>query len=173
MSVVEIKKYPETVLNKKAAPVAKEDRDLPRLIDNMVETMYAAAGIGLAAPQVGVAKRVIVIDIGGREGGDEGLIVLVNPEIILAEGLVESEEGCLSVPQYIASLKRAERVIVRGLDRTGNAVEISAEGLLARALQHEIDHLDGVLILDRISAIKREFYKKRYLKALKESQAKA
>ena len=115
---------------------------------------------------------MIVIDIGDREDGG-ALIVLVNPEIVLAEGLVESEEGCLSVPQYIANLKRAERVVVRGLDRDGKLVEIKADGLLARALQHEIDHLDGVLILDRISAIKREFYKKRYLKSLKESQVKA
>jgi len=173
MPILEIRRYPEAVLKNKAAQVSKGDRDLPGLIDSMVETMYAAEGIGLAAPQVGVGKRVIVIDLGGREGGDSGLIVLVNPEIVLAEGLVESEEGCLSVPQYIATLKRAERIVVRGLDRDGNDVEVSADGLLARALQHEIDHLDGVLILDRISAIKREFYKKRYLKALKESQAKA
>jgi peptide deformylase len=175
MSVLDIKKYPEEVLKKKALAVNKvdkNDRDLQLLIDNMIETMYTAAGIGLAAPQVGVGKRLIVIDIGDREEGG-ALIVLVNPEIILAEGLVESEEGCLSVPQYIANLKRAESVVVRGLDREGRAVEIKADGLLARALQHEIDHLDGVLILDRISAIKREFYKKRYLKSLKESDVKA
>ena len=175
MSMLDIKRYPEEVLKKKAIALDKvdeNDRDLQRLIDNMIETMYAAAGVGLAAPQVGVGKRLIVIDIGDREDGG-ALIVLVNPEIVLAEGLVESEEGCLSVPQYIANLKRAERVVVRGLDRDGKLVEINADGLLARALQHEIDHLDGVLILDRISAIKREFYKKRYLKSLKESQVKA
>lgn len=175
MSLLDIKKYPEEVLREKALAVDKvdkEDRNLQRLIDDMIETMYAAAGIGLAAPQVGVGKRLIVIDIGDREEG-RGLIVLVNPEIMLAEGLVESEEGCLSVPQYIANFKRAERVVVRGLDRDGKPVEIEADGLLARALQHEIDHLDGVLILDRISAIKREFYNKRYLKSLKESKVKA
>jgi peptide deformylase len=176
MSMLDIKKYPEDVLKKKAVAfdkVEKDDRELQRLIDNMIETMYAAAGIGLAAPQVGIGKRLIVIDIGDREDGSGGLIVLINPEIVLAEGLVESEEGCLSVPQYIASLKRAETVVVRGLDREGKAVEIKADGLLARALQHEIDHLDGVLILDRISAIKREFYTKRHLKSLKESKVKA
>jgi peptide deformylase len=173
--MLDIKRYPEEVLNKKALAVDKvheNDRDLQRLIDNMIETMYAAAGIGLAAPQVGVGMRLLVIDIGEREDGG-ALIVLVNPEIVLAEGLVESEEGCLSVPQYIANLKRAERVVVRGLDRNGKPVEIKADGLLARALQHEIDHLDGVLILDRVSAIKREFYNKRHLKSLKELKAKA
>jgi len=172
MAVLDIKKYPEGVLKNKAIAVDKNDRDLQCLIDDMVETMYAAAGIGLAAPQVGVGKRLIVVDIGDREDGG-GLIVLFNPEIVVAEGLIDSEEGCLSVPQYIAHLKRAERVIVRGLDREENPVEIKADGLLARALQHEIDHLDGVLILDRISAIKREFYNKRYLKSLKESKVRA
>ena len=150
--MLDIKRYPEEVLNKKALAVDKvheNDRDLQRLIDNMIETMYAAAGIGLAAPQVGVGMRLLVIDIGEREDGG-ALIVLVNPEIVLAEGLVESEEGCLSVPQYIANLKRAERVVVRGLDRNGKPVEIKADGLLARALQHEIDHLDGILYVDRL-----------------------
>ncbi|MGO9377074.1 MAG: peptide deformylase [Dissulfurispiraceae bacterium] len=171
MSVLDIRKYPEDVLKEKALAVDKIDRDLQRLIDDMIETMYAAAGVGLAAPQVGVGKRVIVVDIGDREDGG-GLIVLVNPEIVLAEGLIDSEEGCLSVPEYIAHIKRAESVVVRGLDRDEKPIEMKADGLVARALQHEIDHLDGVLILDRISAIKREFYNKRYLKSLKESQIK-
>ncbi|MGO9953925.1 MAG: peptide deformylase [Dissulfurispiraceae bacterium] len=171
MSVLDIRKYPEDVLKEKALAVDKIDRDLQRLIDDMIETMYAAAGVGLAAPQVGVGKRVIVVDIGDREDGG-GLIVLVNPEIVLAEGLIDSEEGCLSVPEYIAHIKRAESVVVRGLDREEKPIEMKADGLVARALQHEIDHLDGVLILDRISAIKREFYNKRYLKSLKESQIK-
>jgi peptide deformylase len=169
MSVLEVKKYPEDVLKEKALAVDMAEKGLQRLIDNMIETMYASAGIGLAAPQVGVKKRVIVVDVGLREEG-QPLIVLINPEIILAEGLIESEEGCLSVPEYIAQIKRAERIIIRGADREGKPVEIEATGLLARAFQHEIDHLDGVLIIDRISTIKREFFKKRYLKALKESK---
>lgn len=169
--MLEIKKYPQEVLKNKSLAVDKNDADLQRLIDNMIETMYAAGGIGLAAPQVGVGKRVIVIDLGDREDVG-GLIILVNPEIVLAEGLVDSEEGCLSVPEYIAHIKRADRVVVRGLNRDGAPVEISAEGLLARAFQHEIDHLDGILILDRVSAIKREFYNKRYMKSLKESKIK-
>jgi len=166
MSVLDVKKYPDNVLKGKSPAADPADPDLRRLIDDMIETMYASAGIGLAAPQIGVKKRVIVVDI-GRE--DQPLIAVVNPEIVLAEGLVESEEGCLSVPEYIAHLKRAERIVVRGFDRNGKPVEIEAEGLLARAFQHEIDHLDGVLIIDRISAIKREFFNKRYLKALRES----
>jgi peptide deformylase len=170
MSVLEVRKYPEDVLKKKALVVDMAEKGLQRLIDDMIETMYASAGIGLAAPQVGVKKRVIVVDVGAREDGHP-LLVVINPEIVLAEGLIESEEGCLSVPEYIAHIKRAERIVVRGLDRDGNPVEIEATGLLARAFQHEIDHLDGVLILDRISAIKREFFNKRYLKALRESKA--
>lgn len=169
MSVLVVRKYPDDVLKQKATEAGLEDKGLQRLIDDMIETMYASAGIGLAAPQVGVSKRIIVIDIGSTDE-QSNLLVLINPEIVVAEDLVESEEGCLSVPQYIAHIKRAERVVVKGLDREGNTVEIKADGLLARALQHEIDHLDGVLIIDRISALKREFFNKRYLKALKESK---
>jgi peptide deformylase len=168
MSVLEVKKYPDNVLKGKALAADMAENGLQRLIDDMIETMYASAGIGLAAPQVGVKKRIIIVDVGTRE--EQPLIVLINPEIVLAEGLVESEEGCLSVPQYIAHIKRAERIVVKGLDRNGRPVEIEADGLLARAFQHEIDHLDGVLIIDRVSAIKREFFNKRYLKALKESK---
>ncbi len=169
MSVLIVRKYPDDVLKHKSTAAGLNDEGLQCLIDDMIETMYASAGIGLAAPQVGVSKRIIVIDIGSTDE-KSNLLVLINPEIVTAEDLVDSEEGCLSVPQYIAHIKRAERVVVRGLDREGNPIEIKADGLLARALQHEIDHLDGVLIIDRISALKREFFNKRYLKALKESK---
>lgn len=165
MAVREIKKYPERALKEKALPVATIDSEIQRLIDDMIETMYAAPGVGLAAPQVGVSKRVIVID---ASRGDENtpLIALINPEIKEAEGETESEEGCLSLPGYIASVVRSERVVVRGLDREGRLVEIEGKGLLCRALQHEIDHLNGTLLIDRISSIKREFFKKRFQKAL-------
>ncbi|MCL4490505.1 MAG: peptide deformylase [Nitrospirae bacterium] len=166
MAVLEIRKYPEEVLKKKASPVKEIDEAVRRLVDDMVETMYAAPGIGLAAPQVGVSKRIVVIDISSKEE-EFPLIVLANPRIIEAEGLVDSEEGCLSVPQYTSVVKRAERVIVKGLDIKGTPVEIEGTGLLARVLQHEIDHLDGVLFVDRLSTIKKEFFKKRYLKAVK------
>lgn len=167
MALLEIKKYPERVLRQRAAQVESIDGDVQRLIDDMIETMHAAPGIGLAAPQVGVSKRLIVIDVGLREGEEKNpLIVLINPEIIDAEGDIESQEGCLSLPDFITNLTRAERVLVRGFNREGIPVETDGEGLLARVLQHEIDHLDGILLIDRISSIKREFYKKKIKKTL-------
>ena len=169
MAILEIRKYPDDVLKKKALPVEKVDKTLQRLIDNMIEPMYAAPGIGLAAPQVGVSKRLLVIDISSKEEKIP-LVVLINPEITEADGLVDSEEGCLSLPDYTTVVKRADRVIVKGLDREGNPVEMECTELLARAIQHEIDHLDGVLLIDRISAIKREFFKKRFRKAVMSNQ---
>jgi peptide deformylase len=166
MAVREIKTYPEKVLQTKASPVERIDGEIQRLIDDMIETMYAAPGIGLAAPQVGVSKRLIVVDVSLRDEEKTPLIVLINPEILAAEGELESEEGCLSLPGYTTAVKRAENVVVRGMDREGNPVEIGGEGLLCRALQHEIDHLNGTLLIDRISSIKREFFKKRFQKTL-------
>jgi peptide deformylase len=167
VSILDIKTYPDSFLKQKSAPVEKNGKDLQQLIENMTETMHAASGVGLAAPQVGVHKRLIVIDVHNYDG-EGGSLVLINPEIVSAEDMIDSEEGCLSVPGFTAHLKRAGRVIVKGLDRDFNAVEFEATGILARAVQHEIDHLDGVLIVDRLSAIKREFFEKRYKKAHKE-----
>ncbi|HYQ47526.1 MAG TPA: peptide deformylase [Thermodesulfovibrionales bacterium] len=166
MAVLDIKKYPSPVLKKKAAPVSVFDEALQQLIDDMVETMYAAPGVGLAAPQVGISKRLAVIDISSRDE-KYPLIVLINPSILRSEGEIEFEEGCLSIPEYTAKVKRSENLIVRARNREGTHVEIEAEGLLAIALQHEIDHLDGLLLIDRISPIKREFFKKRYQKSRK------
>jgi len=166
MAILEIKKYPEKVLKQKAKPVTVFNEELQTLIDSMIETMYAAPGVGLAAPQVGRSKRLAVIDISSREDKFP-LIVLVNPVIVTCEGEVEFEEGCLSLPEYTAKVKRAETVVVKALDREGKALEIEATDLLAVALQHEIDHLDGMLLIDRISPIKREFFKKRYKKIQK------
>ncbi len=166
MAVLEIRKYPDKVLKQKAAPVTQVDANLQRLIDDMVETMYAAPGVGLAAPQVGIPKRVAVIDI-STKGAKMPLLVLINPVFLRKEGEIEFEEGCLSLPEYTAKVERAERVAVRFLDREGKQTEIEAEGLLAVALQHEIDHLDGFLLIDRISPIKREFFKKKFAKAQK------
>lgn len=163
MAVLEIRKYPEDVLKKKALPVTTYDDALQTLIDDMVETMYAAPGVGLAAPQVGVSRRLAVIDISSKDNAVP-LIVLINPVIMESEGSVEFEEGCLSLPDYTAQIKRAERLFVKALDRHGNETEFEAEGLLAIALQHEIDHLDGLLLIDRISPLKREFFKKRHKK---------
>ncbi len=169
MAVREIKKFPEPVLKKKAEPVTDFDDELQRLIDDMVETMYAAPGIGLAAPQVGVSKRLAVIDISSREV-EQPLIVLVNPLILSSGGEVEFEEGCLSIPEYTAKVTRSEQVVVGCRDRLGRQIEIEAGGLLAIAIQHEMDHLDGLLFIDRISPIKREFFKKRYRKLARSEQ---
>lgn len=165
MALLEIRKYPDQVLKRKAAPVTAVNGDLQRLIDDMVETMYAAPGIGLAAPQVGASLRLVVVDVSIREE-QHPLLVLINPEVVEADGLVECEEGCLSVPQYLAAVKRAERVVVKARDRHGEPLHVEGTGLLSRALQHEIDHLDGLLFVDRLSPIKREFFRKRYQKAV-------
>jgi peptide deformylase len=164
VALLEIRKYPDKVLKQKAAPVTSVDAELLRLVDNMIETMYAAPGVGLAAPQVGVSKRIAVIDI-STKGERMPLLVLINPVFLRKEGVIEFEEGCLSLPEYTARVERAEKVTVRFHDRTGKEVEMEAEGLLAVALQHEIDHLDGYLIIDKVSPIKREFFKKKFAKA--------
>ena len=164
MAVLKIKTYPDKILKEKTAPVTEFDNALQKLIDDMIETMYAAFGVGLAANQVGETKRVLVIDVSGKEAAIP-LMVLINPEIISMEGAMENEEGCLSLPGYTTVVKRAEKVKVTGLDRKGKPVEIEGSGLLSRALQHEIDHLNGKLLIDRIGRIKREFFKRRHRKA--------
>lgn len=161
MALLEIRKYPDNILKKKTAPVTTFDAALQRLIDDMIETMYAAPGVGLAANQVGISKQVAVIDVSGKDE-ETSLIVLVNPEIIHLEDEASIEEGCLSIPGYTTVVKRAEKVIARCCDREGKEIEIEGDGILARALQHEIDHLNGVLLIDRIGRIKKEFFKKRY-----------
>jgi len=171
MAIREIKKYPERILKEKAAPVREFNSELQRLIDDMIETMYAAPGVGLAANQVGILKQVAVVDVSNKEERYP-LIVLINPEIIHSEGELQLEEGCLSIPGYTTVVKRAEKVRVRGLDRYGKPVEIEGSGLLARALQHEVDHLNGILIIDRIGRVKREFFEKRYMKKFKVQDSK-
>jgi peptide deformylase len=143
--------YPDPFLTKKAASVARVDDKIRDLVRDMFETMYAASGVGLAAPQIGVGKRVIVVDVSPVEEGSVPL-ALVNPGIVERGGQVEGTEGCLSLPGVEGVVPRAERVKVRALDPEGRPVKIEAEGILARALQHEIDHLDGILFIDRISA---------------------
>jgi peptide deformylase len=167
VSLLDIVQYPDDFLSKPTTPVENIDGNLQQFIDDMAETMYTANGIGLAAIQVGNSKSFIVYDIQRQEGGRD-LQVLVNPRIIEAEGQIISEnEGCLSVPDYRSDVKRAERVFVEGYDREGNPKRIEAEGLLSILLQHEIDHLEGRLFIDRISLLKRELFKKRIQKKLK------
>jgi peptide deformylase len=164
VAVLDIRTYPDPVLREKARPVAEITDDLRLLIDEMTETMYAASGVGLAAPQVGRSVRVIVVDVSAMVGEGEpgsGLIALVNPAVRETDGVALAEEGCLSLPDFTTEVRRAERVVVTGIDRDGARVEIEAEGFFARALQHEIDHLEGTLIIDSASYLSREFYKKK------------
>ncbi|MHC1729020.1 MAG: peptide deformylase [Syntrophobacteraceae bacterium] len=167
MALLPICTYPDAVLRRKAECVKNIDTEIHRLIDDMIETMYDAPGIGLAANQVGCPVRVLVIDL-QREDCEYGLITLINPELLSARGEATHEEGCLSVPEFYSNVKRHEEVVVCGLDREGNRIDISAEGLLAIALQHEMDHLDGKLFIDRISPVVRDIFKRRWKKKLKE-----
>jgi peptide deformylase len=171
MALLEIKKYPEKILKEKASVLKNIDAATQRLIDDMVDTMHAAHGVGLAANQVGILQRVCTIDLSSRDD-ETPLIVLINPVVAEREGAAEAEEGCLSVPGYLTSIKRAEKVLIKGIDREGKDIQIEASGLLARALQHEIDHLEGVLFVDRMSPIRREFFKRRYKKYIKEMSNK-
>lgn len=164
--ILKIYTYPDPVLREKASPVENIDGETQKLIDDMAETMYKAPGIGLAAVQAGEPQRIIVYDVTPKEEG-ENLSVIINPEIISREGSTTFEEACLSVIDFSAEVKRSEMICVKGLDRDGNPVEIEAEGLHSICLQHEIDHLNGILFIDHISSIKRSLYKKRLKKMLK------
>ena len=170
MAYIEILKYPDPFLKTVSAPVEKVDAEVKKLISDMIDTMYGARGIGLAAVQVGVARRVIVLDVPGEdeERGERrgNLIALVNPVITSTEGTMVYEEGCLSVPGYTADVTRAEWIAVKALNGEGEPIELTAEGLPAIAIQHEIDHLDGTLFIDRISRLKRELIKRKIKKAL-------
>ncbi len=158
MAILDILKFPDPRLRNSAKPVAEVDESIRKLADDMLETMYKAPGIGLAATQVGVARQVIVIDI--SEDRDDPL-VLINPEILEAEGEEEMEEGCLSVPGFYDTVKRAERVKLRALDREGREFIRELDGLLAVCVQHEIDHLHGKLFVDYLSRLKRERIRKK------------
>ncbi|EHQ51265.1 MULTISPECIES: peptide deformylase [Ectothiorhodospira] len=166
MALLEILHFPDPRLRRQAETVKVVDDAIRKLVDDMFQTMYHASGIGLAATQVGVLHRVVVMDV-AEEGSDErsgqGLhpICLINPEIIAREGDVETEEGCLSVPGFYEPVRRAQRVRVRALNRDGKPFELEAGGLLAVCIQHEIDHLDGKLFVDHISTLKRGRIKKK------------
>ncbi|MCG6553926.1 MAG: peptide deformylase [Candidatus Magnetominusculus sp. LBB02] len=147
---MKIKTHPAKVLKQVASAVKDIGGSTQRLIDDMIETMYEAEGIGLAAPQVGVSKRLIVVDTSVKDNVG-GLMVIINPEIVYSEGDILSTEGCLSIPEFSATVERKAMLFVRGVDRDGKPLEIDAARLLARALQHEIDHLNGVLLLDKVN----------------------
>jgi peptide deformylase len=167
MAVLPIHEYPDPVLKAKAKPVTEFNHELQKLIDDMFETMYAAPGLGLAAPQIGRSLRLFVYDL--KEGEDQPRQsgVLINPEFISMSGTQTGEEGCLSVSEYRTPVTRANRVAVKGIDRKGKEVTVEGEGLMARLLQHEMDHLDGTLFVDRLSSLKRQMYLKRLKKRMK------
>jgi len=144
MSELRIVKYPDPVLRKKTSPIQRVTPEIQEFITRMGETMHASHGVGLAAPQVGISLRIIVVDTG------DGIQALINPQIHLSEGTQTGAEGCLSLPNLYGEVTRAERVVVRGMNEKGKKVSLSGEGLWARAMQHEIDHLDGVLFTDRV-----------------------
>lgn len=162
MAVLKIEMLGSEVLRKRAEEIAEVDDDLRSLIDDMFQTMYEAEGVGLAGPQVGVSRRVIVVDV--REEGVEPF-ALINPVLVESSGETErAEEGCLSMPGLSGVVERSARVVVEGLDREGKPLRIEGEGLLGRCLLHEIDHLDGVLFIDRVSPLKRKMLLSRWRK---------
>ena len=164
-----IVKYGNPVLEKPAEAVTKFDDELKKLVEDMFESMYAAKGVGLAAPQIGISKRLAVIDVTFKEDPDAKL-VLANPEIIHTEGKQTQSEGCLSIPEFREPLKRANKVTVRAQDVNGNWYEKTGEELLARAFLHETDHLNGKLYISHLSALKRDLMKRKIKKLMKAGQ---
>ncbi len=159
--------YPDPILKKKSLPVAIINDATRELVRDMAETMYDAQGVGLAAPQIGISQRIILIDVSQKDDCPE-LIVCINPMFIHTEGESYEEEGCLSVPKYAANIHRHAKVVVKALNLNGEEVTYNAEGLLAIAFQHEIDHLDGILFVDHLSPLKKEMFKKKYRRMLEE-----
>jgi peptide deformylase len=168
MAVRPIVTVPEKVLSEKAQEIANIDDDILKLAQDMIETMYKAPGIGLAANQVGEKVQLVVVDVeyayGDPKTRKQNPIVIINPEIHLTEGEGAYEEGCLSVPEFSIEIIRPEQIQVKGVDLQGNPIQIETDGILARALQHEIDHINGVTVLDHASVLKRNLYKKRLKK---------
>lgn len=181
MAILEIVKYPDPALKQVALPVGEITKDIKKLVDDMFETMYAAEGVGLAAPQVGVSLRIIVVDVnvhGAREeettqgpigpkAHGKQKFGMINPVILHSEGEIEWEEGCLSIPEFRLKMKRANKITAKYRNKEGDEMVIDAEGLLSVAIQHEIDHLDGKLLIDNISRLKRDMYLKKIKKSLR------
>ncbi|MCC6214467.1 MAG: peptide deformylase [Polyangiaceae bacterium] len=166
MAVLTILHYPDPRLRERAEPVPEVTSEIRALVSDMAETMYAAPGVGLAAPQVGVSKRIFVIDIADEDEPSQ-LQVFINPEILHLDGSIVWKEGCLSFPDVAEEIRRAERVRVRAIGLEGQPFELEAEGLLAVAIQHEHDHLEGVLMVDKLSAIKRKLVGRKVAKAVR------
>lgn len=169
MAVLEIIKLGHPTLSKKAAPIQHIDEEIVEIAQNMIETMHAAPGLGLSAPQVDVSRRLITVDLSIGEK-KEDLIVLINPELVHQEGQVVREEGCLSVPEVYEKIGRPQKIIIKGLDLAGKEKKIEAIDLLARVFCHEIDHLNGRLFIDGLSSLKRNLIKKRFKKKAESSK---
>ena len=163
MALLKILTYPDDILRRKAEPVEKIDDEMKRLVNDMAETMYNEPGVGLAANQVGVLKRVVVIDVEYTDG-KPNLIALINPEIIAKEGISTVDEGCLSLPGVTEPVERSAKVTVRALDTDGTSRDITADGFFAHAVQHELDHLEGVLLIDHLSFLKRKMLSRELVK---------
>ncbi len=170
MAILNILEYPDPRLRTKAVPVETVDAEIQRLVDDLFETMYAAPGIGLAATQVDVHKRVLVVDCTENR---EAPLCFINPQLVATEGDCDSEEGCLSVPGYTETVSRAEQIRVRALNREGETFEMDADGLLAVCIQHEMDHLDGKLFVDYLSSLKQQRLRKRLSKTRRRDDGSA
>lgn len=172
MALLDIVLHPDSRLRQKCEPVTEINDEIRRLLGDMAETMYSAPGIGLAGPQVASSHRVIVVDVAydGDNGYGGKLYKIVNPQVVEREGVMDSEEGCLSIPGIIETVKRAATVVVEGLDENGDPLSVEAEGLLSACLQHEIDHLDGILFIDHLSKLKQHLVKTKYNKMLQQGQ---
>jgi peptide deformylase len=166
VAILQIKEYPDPILRQKAEPIRVIDAGIQRLIDDMIETLYKAPGLGLAGPQVGYSGRLFVFDLSQHDERFP-LTVLINPEICKMEGEMADNEGCLSIPDYSTKVTRAKRVMIQGLNREGKTVELEGEDLVARLFQHEMDHLNGVLLIDRISSLKKSLIIKKLKKKVK------
>lgn len=159
MAVREIVLFPDPILKTVCQPVEMSDPDLPGLVQDLIDTVLASPGVGVAAPQIGVAKRAIVVDVSPKPGN--GLIVLLNPEVVSGENPKTGREGCLSIPDFTANVRRPQEIVIRGLNPQGQAVVLHSEGLEAVCLQHEVDHLDGILFLDRVASLKKDVFRRK------------
>lgn len=159
MAVRDIVLFPDPILKTVCQPVELDDPDLHQLVEDLVDTVKASPGVGVAAPQIGIAKRAIVVDVTPKPGN--GLIVLLNPEVVSAVNPKTGREGCLSIPDFTANVRRPQEVVIRGLSPEGKAVVYHSEGLEAVCLQHEIDHLDGILFLDRVASLKKDVFRRK------------
>ncbi len=159
MAVREIVLFPDPILKAVCEPVSMDDPELPGLVQDLIDTVEASPGVGLAAPQIGVAKRAFIVDVRPKEGN--GLVVLLNPEIVSASSPKTGREGCLSIPDFTAKVRRPQEIVIRGLSPEGKALVLHSEGFEAVCLQHEMDHLDGILFLDRVASLKRDVFRRK------------